>query len=647
MCGIAGLITAAPIDLDHGVRLAASMSDTLLHRGPDEGDSYVDPSRRVVLAHRRLAIIDLSPAGHQPMTSRSGRWTVVFNGEIYNHESVRSELAGTGAVFRGRSDTETLVEAIDRWGIQGALERTNGMFALAAWDDVDHRLLLARDRLGEKPLYWTRQGSTFAFASELRALRVVPGIDLRIDAGAAAAMLRWSFVPHPATIYDGVRQLAPGGLLEVTFDDHVYVHERQWWSLTDTIERSLGSPSNNTVESAADELEPLLAEAVGSRLQSDVPLGAFLSGGIDSSLVAAFAQRAGGGTLRTFTISMPDIGFDESGHATAVARHLGTDHTTVQLRAADAFELIPQLPAIWDEPFADPSMLPTALLCSAARTRLTVCLGGDGGDELFAGYNRHALGASMHRRLLRVPNSVRRAGAAAVLWPSPAAVDRVADVANRVIPASRQIPNLGDKVQKAGSLLGSRDDAWATLAQIWPQSALGAEASGPSVPTLARPIDSVEQMMLADTSSVLPDQMLVKLDRASMAASLEVRAPLLDHRLLEWAWRQPIGVKTSGGVGKLVLRRVAERVLPPEIVRRPKMGFDPPLAGWLRNELKPWAADLLADPQSVSEGWIDGAEVQRAWSEHLSGTRNWEYRLWGVLMLEAWLAQHDPPVTDR
>jgi asparagine synthase (glutamine-hydrolysing) len=339
---------------------------------------------------------------------------------------------------------------------------------------------------------------------------------------------------------------------------------------------------------------------------------------------------------------MPELGFDESRHAATVARHLGTDHQQVDLSLANAFELIPRLPTIWDEPFADPSMLPTALLCGAARRHLTVCLGGDGGDELFAGYNRHVFGASISRRAARLPTGVRRAVAGALLAPSPRAIDRASHAVSRVLPASRRIPNAGDKVQKVAALLRADGRSWDALAQIWPSSNLGTTPAGPSVPHLAADVDDVEQLMVADTSAVLPDQMLVKVDRASMAASLEVRSPFLDHRLLEWSWRQPTQIKTAGGVGKLVLRRVAERVLPAEIVDRPKVGFDPPLGAWLRNELRPWAGDLLANPRSVSEGWIDGSAVQRVWAQHLSGERNWDYRLWGVLMLEAWLVEHHP-----
>ena len=644
MCGIAGLVDSESMNLAEATAVAEAMAESLRHRGPDDSGLSVDPTTRVALAQRRLAIIDLSPAGHQPMTTASGRWTIVCNGEIYNHRELRRDLEPTGVRFRGHSDTEALAEAIDRWGFDAALQRTNGMFAVAAWDAQRNRLFLARDRLGEKPLYWLQEGRRIAFASELRALRMLPGVTLQIDPAAMASLLHLSYIPSPRTAYVGVQQLRPGCLLDVDLTERTpTVTEATWWSLGDAIDNAIGERQPTTLDDAAAELEQLLADAVSLRLESDVPLGAFLSGGIDSSLIASFAQAATPAhDLRTFTVSMPDLGFDESAHAAAVAEHLGTRHETVDLSLSAALELIPRLSTIWDEPFADPSMLPTALLCSAAHDHLTVCLGGDGGDELFAGYNRHALGASLHRRVGRVPMLIRRAAASALLAPSPGTIDSIASRLSRVLPESRRVPNLGDKVQKAGALLRSDEASWELLAQIWPSEDLGVAPIHPCVPAISGELDEIERMMLVDTSSVLPDQMLVKVDRASMRAPIEVRVPFLDHRLLEWSWRQPMDVKTSGGVGKLVLRRLGERVLPPEIVQRPKMGFDPPLGGWFRHQLRPWAEDLFANPRSVSEGWLDRSSLQTVWAEHLSGKRNWDYRLWGVLMLESWLAEHHP-----
>lgn len=643
MCGIAG-IAGGEATADELAAIGVAMADAITHRGPDADGLFVDAEARLVLAFRRLAIIDLNPTGLQPMTSASGRWVIIFNGEIYNHRDIRSTLAQLGTRFRGHSDTETLLESIDRWGFDATLRRTNGMFAIAAYDRTDRRLFIARDRLGEKPVYWQQAADgRVAFGSELRALRAIPGNDLRIDPSSATAVLRWSYVPHPHTIYEGVQQLPPGSLLEIDLSgDRPEVAERRWWSLADTIDTAIADRRPVTLDEATDELEPLLAESVAMRMESDVPLGSFLSGGIDSSLIALFAQRAATGPLRTFTVRMPDLAFDESAHAARVAKLLGATHEIVDLSLAEALAAIPTMAEIWDEPYADPSMLPSALLCRAASRRMTVCLGGDGGDELFAGYNRHALGASLWAKTRRIPTPVRRALGSAALLPSPATMDRFAGGVSRLLPHHRRLPNVGDKVQKAGLLLRDGGSAWESLAQIWPASQLGVRPHSPMIPTTRAQLDPIEQMLLADTAAVLPDQMLVKVDRASMAASLEVRAPFLDHRLLELAWRLPTDVKTAGGVGKLVLRRLAERLLPDDIVKRPKMGFDPPLGGWLRNELRPWAADLLAAPRSVSEGWLDGGELRTIWADHCAGTRNWDYRLWSVLMMESWLAEHHP-----
>ena len=637
MCGIVGILDDRT-STQWRRAVVHQMAATLLHRGPDDSGSFVDGP--LAMGHQRLAILDKSSAGHQPMTSRSGRWTLSFNGEIYNHRTLRADLGATS--FNGHSDTETLVEAIDAWGFEPALQRANGMFAVAAWDSRDRRLLLARDRLGEKPLYWTLYGGALAFASELRALRAVPGLPLVIDPAAITSVLRWSFIPSPNTVYRGVQQLRPGSQVECHVEPGwVVASEREWWSLADSISTGVSKQSVETPESAAETFEPLMAESVAMRLQSDVPVGAFLSGGIDSALVASFAQQAlGDRQLRTFTVAMPDSDDNESAQAALIARHLGTEHSTVTLSKADALNEVRRLAAIWDEPFADPSMLPTAMLCREVGSAVRVCLGGDGGDELFAGYNRHAVGASLANRVSRWPQFSRDAVARALVALPPAQVNRAAQRVHRILPSPLRVPNPGEKMHKLGDLLRGGGQAWTSLAGVWPETALRADPIAPLFPHPTGHLDPVAEMMLIDTAVVLPDQMLVKLDRASMAASLEVRPPLLDHRLLEWAWTLPTSTKTSGGVGKLVLRKLAERRLPPDVVKRPKLGFDPPIAHWLRHDLREWAEDLLASPRCVTEGWIDAAALHEAWRAHLTGRQNNDYRIWGVLMIESWLAEY-------
>lgn len=647
MCGIAGCLTArhdvGSLPLDGALE---AMQMALAHRGPDAHAVWSDVAAGIGLAHRRLAVIDLSPLGAQPMQSHSGRWMIAFNGEVYNHRALRADLEAEGTRFRGHGDTETLVEAIDRWGIDRTLVRLNGMFAFAAWDRHERRLTLARDRLGEKPLYWTMVDGALWFASELKAFRGLGTFRPELDPAAVNAVLRWGFVPHPSTIYRGVHQLAPGHLVEARLvAGAAEVTERTWWSLGSVVADAVARRPAGSVDaaSAAEELRALLHDAVAMRMESDVPLGAFLSGGVDSSIVAALAQQSmGGAGLRTFTVRMPEVGFDESVHAESVARHLGTVHTTVDLPIAEVLAAVPELATVWDEPFTDPSMLPSLMLCRAARRQLTVCLAGDGGDEMFAGYNRHVFGNSLWRRVRPLPGGARRLLARTLLLPSPATVDRAMAGVGRVLPSRLRVPNPGDKVQKAAAVLRADEHGlWASLAQIWPSGALPATTGEPlgGVPRGAAVsgLDPVEEVVLADTAVVLPDQMLTKVDRASMAAALEVRAPLLDHRLVEWTWRQPLELKTAGGVGKLVLRDVLAGMVPSTLTDRPKMGFDPPLAAWLRGPLRAWAGDLVSSSQVVEHGWLSGDELRRTWSDHLSGARNYDYRLWALLMMESWL----------
>ena len=635
MCGITGLLDPHHRwRADEREHLVNAMTATLTHRGPDSGGVWTDVEQGLSIGHRRLAIVDLSPLGAQPMVSHSGRTVVSFNGQVYNHQEIRRRLTRAGVQFRGGSDTEVLVEAIDAWGLRRTLDEVNAMFALAVWDRSRSVLTLARDRLGEKPLYYTIDDGWVAFASEIRALRVLPEVARDVDPTAVASYFHWSFVPHPQTIWSGVAQLAPGTLVEIAAQPEFVVHHECWWSL-ETVEKNGQQARQGSIpKDSADRLESLLSDSVRIRMTSDVPLGAFLSGGIDSSLIAALAQQHSTRSLRTFTVRMPDIGFDESASAAAVADHLGTEHHLVDLTEHDALEMVPRLSAIYDEPFADPSMLPTALLCREVRSMLTVSLSGDGGDEAFGGYNRHVHGADVWRRSRRLPGPVRRLIGSTLLRAGPATIDRGA----RMLPGRFQVPNFGDKLQKVALVMGSGEEQiWERLASTWPRSELPLQRAGAPPPVAAIDLSPVESMLWLDTKIVLPDQMLTKVDRASMAVGLEVRVPFLDHRVIEWAWSLPLDAKIRDGLGKRVVRDVLHRMVPPAIVDRPKMGFDPPIATWLRGPLRPWAEEMLAPSRLADDGWIDANVVGRHWSEHLSGTRNWDYRLWSVLMFSSWL----------
>jgi len=650
MCGIAGVFDPARATNEDDLRaVAAAMADTLAHRGPDDHDTWVDAAEGIAFGHRRLAIIDLSPTGRQPMTSADGRYTVAYNGELYNHRELRAELVKLGARLRGSSDTEVLVESIAAWGIERALGRCNGMFAFALWDRSTRQLVLARDRLGEKPLFHATVDGRFVFASEPRAFDALRGWSPALDRRAAVLYLHLGFVPHPWSILAGVRQLPPGTTVTVAASGTLRVGEPEpYWSLAETVRSGIGRRLNQSIAAAddVDELDALLTDAVRRRLVADVPVGAFLSGGIDSSTVAALARQAG--PVRTFTVRIPDAGLDESADAARVAAHLGTDHTTVELATADALATVTRLPATYGEPFGDPSAIPTSLVCRAAREHVTVCLSGDGGDEIFAGYNRHVLGRAVWTRARHVPRPARHA-AAWLLRRAPARWDRVA----------RSVPGLGTKLRdpagkaaKLATLLGAEDPAgwWTALAGLWSAEhaadGAGAGTASPPVDLLTGPLppfaDPVEELVWRDTAIVLPDDMLLKVDRASMAVSLEARVPLLDHRVVELAWRLPLAAKIRDGRGKAILRDVLARYVPPAITERPKTGFDPPLGAWLRGPLRAWADDLL-DPHPLDAlGILPSAMVRAAWHEHLAGRADRTYDLWPLLSLQAWKEQRCP-----
>lgn len=643
MCGFCGILTASPGPFsDRGGMEAAvrRMNDTIAHRGPDGDGVWVDEAAGVALAHRRLAIVDLSPLGRQPMESADGRWVIAYNGEIYNFQDLRAELEAAGHRFRGHSDTEVLVEGVAAWGVEATARRLVGIFALALWDRRERALHLARDQMGVKPLYWARFGGTVLFGSQPKALRAHPAFRADIDRDALASYLRFAYVPAPHTIYAGVHKLEPGCILTICQDAEPV--RTVYWSLEAAVRAGVSDRLSLSDEEAADRLEALLSDAVGRQMMADVPLGAFLSGGVDSSTVVALMQAQSARPVRTFTIGFREAGYDESADARAVARHLGTDHTELTVEPGDALAAIPAMADWYDEPFADSSQVPTFLVSQLTRRSVTVALSGDGGDELFAGYRRYFLGARLWRGLAPLPAGLRGAAAGLIRTVPPARWDALLGR----VPGLRMA---GDKMHKLAGILGCADaDAvYRALVSQWPDPAQvapgGHEPRGllwAADPAALLP-DFTERMQYLDAATYLPDDILAKVDRASMAVALEARVPLLDHRVVEFAWRLPLHQKIRDGQGKHLLRRVLYRHVPKELIERPKMGFSVPIAEWLRGPLRPWAEELLDERRLRAGGLLDAGIVRTAWAEHLSGRRNWQHRLWAVLMFQAWKARWD------
>jgi len=618
------------------------MTDALVHRGPDSRGTWREEGSGLGLGHRRLSIVDLSAEGHQPMLSQHGRYVVVFNGEIYNFQELRAQLdaEGQGIAWRGHSDTEVALAAFEAWGVEAALPRFNGMFALGLWDRRERCLWLARDRFGEKPLYLFRHAKGLAFASELKALRHTPGWREEVSADALASLLAYNYVPTPLGIFEGVTKLEAGSALCFAAAN-AEPRRLRYFSAAETALRALASPLPGSERERLDELERVLKRAVGLRLHADVPLGAFLSGGIDSSTVVALMQAQSPRAVRTFTIGFTEAAYDESPQAAAVARHLGTEHTELIVQPADALAVIPRLPTLYDEPFADASQLPTFLVSELARRQVTVSLSGDGGDELFAGYNRHAWLPRVWRRTSKAPSFLRRGVARALTVASPSQWDALFERGGRWLGGRQLVRAPGEKLHKLARALDATSPAqlYDRLCGFWPEP-----ESLLRVPARRRAPSSAwdgalgltEATMLADTLTYLPDDILVKVDRASMGVSLESRVPLLDPEVFELAWRLPLDCKLRGGVTKWALRQVLHRHVPAELVERPKFGFGIPIDGWLRGPLRDWAEALLEPSRLRQDGLLQVAPIRAAWETHLSGRANLQYHLWSVLMFQAW-----------
>lgn len=633
MCGIAGILAVSSVDPS----VLARMSRALVHRGPDDEGAWIDQEARIGLAHRRLAIIDLTPAGHQPLTSRSGRFVLTFNGEIYNHLELRKELEADRRInWVGHCDSETLVEAISAWGLRPALERCVGMFALAAWDRETRQLSLARDRFGEKPLYFGYAGKDFAFASELRPLADHPSFDRRIDRTALAKLAARGYIPAPHSIFEGIRKLEPASILTIDADD---VAQRRtprtipYWSYHDVVRRGFDAPI--AVEAAAlEQLEIALGIAVKGQSVADVPVGLLLSGGIDSSTVLALYRAHLPGKLRTYSVSFEDAKFDEAPYAKAVASHFGTEHREIRFGAAEALDVIPGLGAIYDEPFADPAGIPTYLISKVSRADVTVALTGDGADELFGGYTRYQTAARLWQSMHRVPPFARKAVGRLLQTIPSAAWERAAP--NRFFGA--RLERTFSRLENADSLTDvyrSFRDEWA--GQASPVLDAGTGAGTGDIDLHDEDLPDIARMMYGDATSYLPGDLLCKTDRATMACSLEARLPFLDHRVAEVAARIPMPDKVRGGSGKAILRKLLYRHAPPALFDRPKAGFSVPVDEWLRGPLKAWAQDLLSPQRLTREGYFDAGQIGRLWHDHIARRRNAGMALWAILMFQAWL----------
>lgn len=646
MCGITGFLdTSQSSSEDELQKTINRMLEPIRHRGPDDVGTWFDQQAGVALGFRRLAILDLSPTGHQPMLSADGRFVIVFNGEVYNFNQLRIELESLGHPFRGHSDTEVMLASISQWGLEKAVCRFNGMFAFALWDRSKRQLNLVRDRLGIKPLYYGWAGKVLLFGSELKALKAHPAFQAEINRDALALYLRHNYILAPQTIYSNFHKLLPGTILTFSSDQSGEMPPTtSYWSAREMAEEGFSNPYQGSDQDAINDLDALLRQSVSERMVADVPVGAFLSGGIDSSAIVSLMQLQSSRPAQTFTIGFHENDFNEAEYAKKIARHLGTDHTELYVSSLEAQAVIPRLPVLFDEPFADSSQIPTFLVAELAHRHVTVSLSGDGGDELFGGYNRYFWARRIQKNMQWMPAGLRNISSAVLRQISPSILDAL--LANNFVPPHWRISEPAEKFRKVAEILssGSPEAIYLELVSHWkdpdrivkggaePPTVLTDRNSWPNLP------DFTSWMMQMDLVTYLPDDILVKVDRCSMGVSLESRVPYLDdHRVVEFAWRLPLDMKIRSGKGKWILRQVLNKYVPAQLMQRPKKGFSVPIGAWLKGSLRGWAEDLLDESRLEREGYFEPAPIRAKWREHLAGKHNWQYYLWDILMFQAWL----------
>lgn len=646
MCGITGFAGYKNCSKDLLRSILLKMTNTLVHRGPDDCGIWADEKAGVGLGHRRLSIVDLSSEGHQPMISYCGRYVLIYNGEIYNFTEIKRELLLKRHVFRGHSDTEVLLNAVKEWGVEKAVSRCIGMFAFVLWDRKKQTLYLVRDRLGIKPLYYGWLGNVFVFGSELKALKAFPDFKGEIDRDVLSLMLRYKYVPAPYSIYKGIEKLLPGTILGIGFADYSpIVKTTSYWSAKEIAEKGTAEHFSYSLDEGTNHLDTLLREAINMRMIADVPIGALLSGGVDSSTVVALMQAQSSRPVETFTIGFNEQSYNEAAHAKAIANYLGTNHNELYVTPYETMLAIPGLPALYDEPFSDPSQVPTFLISKLARQNVTVSLSGDGGDELFAGYNRHFWGRNIWRKVGWVPRPIKSSLARLIINVSPGTWETMFERMGPLLPGGIRQQNYGNKLHKLAKVLAERspESMYYNLVSDWMDpSDVVIDSTEP--PTLVTDSDSwanlpdyTQRMMFLDMVTYLPDDILTKVDRASMGVSLEVRVPFLDHRVVDFAWRMPLDLKIRNGLGKWLLRQLLYKYIPKELIDRPKAGFGIPIDHWLRGPLRDWAGDLLGETRLRSEGYFRPEPIRKFWEEHLSGRKNRQYYLWNILMFQAWL----------